>query len=225
MDVRGGAPDVDAYALRSIRSSVLLSLISVVIVFVGLFAVIGVSGLVSSLDPTGLMAAATAGVGFLALAIVAAVLGIISLVLLRRGYKALRVVDDRFSLPYHGTTLMFVSLILTVIGLAAFIALLTALGSGGLGGLVLLASALYTLYVVFIIASVIALIGGILAYIVGSFRLGDRYGVGKFRTAGILFIIGLVLSFIGIGAVIILVALILMYMAVGAALSSRSPRP
>ena len=130
------------------------------------------------------------------LGIAAALLMILSFVFLRRGYRALKGVSKEFSSPYTGVNMFFIGLLVIILGsiiiipLALFSTSAIALSIG--------------IIAVLVIGSILAFIGEILALIVGPFRLGTYFNKSTFRTAGIIMIIGLFVTFISIAGVVLI---------------------
>ena len=110
----------------------------------------------------------------LALVVIAGIIGLVSFFYLLSGYSRLRRVDREFDLPYYG---LWLEVAATVIGtLAALGVFIAAFGTGDVG---LPRSQFY------IIAGIKGLVGYVLGYIIGPFRLDNRYKEGDFKVAGI----------------------------------------
>jgi uncharacterized membrane protein len=68
---------------------------------------------------------------------------------------------------------------------------------------------------VLFIGFIIGLIGDILAFVVGAFKLHSRYQNSLYMVAGILYVIDILLIFLGFGGILTAVGDILMYVALG----------
>lgn len=137
------------------------------------------------------------------LMIIALALGIYAiLVKIRSGFRYLSRVDSRFRISYTGTTLMIVGLVIVVIGIIALIAMAALLASSETG-------AVTTSFAVLILGFIVALVGQILTLLIGAFRLHGRYNESLYQSAGILYIIAIII----LPPIFGLIAAILMYMA------------
>jgi hypothetical protein len=183
---------VDSVGLGKIKMASLLGIVGIALGFIVPFATgfgftsfLGVgtnlSGVLSSL----LLSAIVGIVGF--------IIGIVSIIMYRSGFKALSSTDNGFSTPSRMVLGLLVALALFVIGfiviVAGFIGTLGLSYSGtltslpaGLVGTLLAAGALFLI-------GVIAVIVGIIGIILGLWRAGDRYQEGLLKVGGILFII------------------------------------
>ncbi len=142
------------------------------------------------------------------IALVGAIIGIYSILLVRLGYSKLSEVSNEFKSPALGSLLIVVGLILTIIaeGVGFYIilsnpTLLNQLESFlTTGALPPITSAMLDLaYVglIYLIAIILSIVGIFLSLVLGPFRLEKRYG-GMFRVAGWLFLFGFLLSFFGL---------------------------
>ncbi len=199
------ARNVEIGALRTLRSGFLYLLVAVVMSTVAVSV-----GFVSI--PHG--ASASAGVVGAVVLLLVLLLFAVGIALyaifgkIRPGMRQLSEVDNGFRICYTGTTLMLVGLVIMVLGLIVLAAVFAAASSSAvIGGL--------ALFGVFVIGAIIALIGNILTFVVGAFKLHSRYQNSLYMVAGILFVIGIILMFLGLGGILTAVGYILMYMALG----------
>jgi uncharacterized membrane protein len=75
---------------------------------------------------------------------------------------------------------------------------------------------------VLLIGVIIGLIGHILTFVVGAFKLHSRYQNSLYMVAGILFVVDIILMFLGLGGILSAVGYILMYMALGDTINKLS---
>jgi hypothetical protein len=226
--------NVEISALRTLRSGFLFLLVAVI---VGIVAVL--AGLISIIAAFGFMAAAPHGPSAFAGVIGAVAILLILLLVavgialyaifgkIRPGMRQLSEIDDGFRISYTGTTLILVGLVIMVLGLIVVVAVFAAAGSSPetmrgavIGGL--------TLFGVLVIGAIIALIGNILTFVVGAFKLQSRYQNSLYMAAGILFVIDIALLLVGSSGILTLVGYVLMYIALGDTinkLSTAAPTP
>ncbi|MCC6067434.1 MAG: DUF973 family protein [Pyrobaculum sp.] len=220
--------NVEISALRTLRSGFLYLLVAVI---VGIVAVL--AGLISIIAASGFVAAAPHGPSALA-GVIGAVATLLILLLvtvgialyaifgkIRPGMRQLSEIDDGFRISYTGTTLILVGLVIMVLGLIVVVAVFAAAGSSPetmrgavIGGL--------TLFGVLVIGAIIALIGNILTFVVGAFKLQSRYQNSLYMAAGILFVIGIALLLVGFSGILTLVGYVLMYIALGDTINKLS---
>jgi hypothetical protein len=226
--------NVEISALRTLRSGFLFLLVAVIM---GIVAVL--AGLISIIAAFGFMAAAPHGPSAFA-GVIGAVATLLILLLvavgialyaifgkIRPGMRQLSEIDDGFRISYTGTTLILVGLVIMVLGLIVVVAVFAAAGSSPetmrgavIGGL--------TLFGVLVIGAIIALIGNILTFVVGAFKLQSRYQNSLYMAAGILFVIDIALLLVGFSGILTLVGYVLMYIALGDTinkLSTAAPTP
>ena len=226
--------NVEISALRTLRSGFLYLLVAVIMSIVAVLA-----GLISIIAALGFMSAAPHGPSAFA-GVIGAVATLLILLLvavgialyaifgkIRPGMRQLSEIDDGFRISYTGTTLILVGLIIMVLGLIVVVAVFAAAGSSPetmrgavIGGL--------TLFGVLVIGAIIALIGNILTFVVGAFKLHSRYQNSLYMAAGILFVIDIALLLVGFSGILTLVGYILMYIALGDTinkLSTTAPTP
>ena len=222
--------------LLKLRKGFLYLIVAAVMLFAGL-----VMGLVSLFYVLAMPGAVFHGtsVVFSTLAALASIL-LVSFVLhlyavfskIRGGYRDLSRVDKGFGICYSGTTLMLVGLVIAIIGALALIAFvasaMSAFPPGGPppGGDVV---AMFILPLgMVLLGLVLVFVGNILVYIIGAFKLNDRYKDSLFLAAGILYIIDLVLALLGLVGLLQFVGHIIMYVALGKAaekLTTSAPSP
>ena len=201
-------------ALESIKTFSLLSIIAFVLDAVIL--VISLFYLTRLLSP--LFQPTTPSASFLGLEITIIVISIIvaimlplSFVFLRRGYKILKGISTDFSSPYTGVNLFFISLILVVVGAIAIIPVALLHAS--------VAAIAVGILAIVLIGAIMGPVGEILALIVGSFRLRTHFNNSTYGTAGILFIVGILVLFLSV------VAAILVYVATDSQLKKELSIP
>jgi hypothetical protein len=222
--------NVEISALRTLRSGFLFLLVAVIMGVVAALA-----GLISIIATFfGFMAAVPHGPSAFAGVIGAVVLLLVLLLVavgialyaifgkIRPGMHQLSEVDNGFRISYTGTTLMLVGLVIMVLGIIVLAAMFAAAGfSPGatwgavLGGLILALGVL-------LIGGIIGLIGNILTFVVGAFMLHSRYQNSLYMVAGILFIIDILLMFLGFGGILTAVGYILMYIALSDTINKLS---
>ena len=226
--------NMEISALETLRDGFLFLLVAVI---VGIVAVL--AGLIFIIAAFGFMAAAPHGPSAFA-GVIGAVATLLILLLvavgialyaifgkIRPGMRQLSEIDDGFRISYTGTTLILVGLVIMVLGLIVVVAVFAAAGSSPetmrgavIGGL--------TLFGVLVIGAIIALIGNILTFVVGSFKLQSRYQNSLYMAAGILFVIGIAFLLVGFSGILTLVGYVLMYIALGDTinkLSTAAPTP
>jgi hypothetical protein len=226
--------NVEISALETLRDGFLFLLVAVI---VGIVAVL--VGLIFIIAAFGFMAAAPHGPSAFA-GVIGAVATMLILLLvavgialyaifgkIRPGMRRLSEIDDGFRISYTGTTLILVGLVIMVLGLIVVVAVFAAAGSSPetmrgavIGGL--------TLFGVLVIGAIIALIGNILTFVVGAFKLQSRYQNSLYMAAGILFVIDIALLLVGSSGILTLVGYVLMYIALGDTinkLSTAAPTP
>ena len=219
------ARNAEMSALRTLRSGFLFLLVAVIMgivaVLVGLISIPhGASAF------TGVIGAVATPLTLLLVAVGIALYAIFGKI--RPGMRRLSEIDDRFRISYAGTTLILVGLVKMVLGLIVVVAVFAAAGSSPeamrgaeIGGL--------TLFGVLVIGAIIALIGNILTFVVGAFKLQSRYQNSLYMAAGILFVIGIAFLLVGFSGILTLVGyVLLMYIALGDTinkLSTAAPTP
>jgi hypothetical protein len=111
-----------------------------------------------------------------------------------------------------------------VLGITALAAVFAAAGSSpeALRGAVTGGLALFG---AFVIGGIIGLIGHIMTFVAGAFKLHSRYQNSLYMAAGILFVIGILLMLLGLGGILTAVGYILMYIALGGTIKKLSAAP
>jgi hypothetical protein len=223
------ARNVEISALRTLRSGFLFLLVAVIMgivaVLVGLISIPhGASAF------AGVIGAVATLLNLLLVAVGIALYAIFGKI--RPGMRRLSEIDDGFRISYTGTTLILVGLVIMVLGLIGVVAVFAAASSSPetmrgavigavIGGL--------TLFGVLVIGAIIALIGNILTFVVGAFKLQSRYQNSLYMAAGILFVIGIAFLLVGFSGILTLVGyVLLMYVALGDTinkLSTAAPAP
>jgi hypothetical protein len=220
--------NVEILALRKLRSGFLYLLVAVIAGTVAALA-----GLLSIIAAFGFMAAAPRGPSAFA-GVIGAVVTLFILLLvavgialyaifgkIRPGMRQLSEIDNGFRICHTGTTLMLVGLVIMVLGIIVVVAVFAAASSSPgtirgalIGGL--------TIFGVLLIGIIIGLIGHIMTFVVGAFKLHSRYQNSLYMVAGILFVVDIILMFLGLGGILSAVGYILMYMALGDTINKLS---
>lgn len=165
----------DAEGIKHIKNASLLGIIGIVL------AIAGLGAIETAVLSTAISGNPTAAIPpLLFVAIVGVLIGFISILLYRAGFRSLReIAPDQFSTPYTFTTVLLVGIALLALGLLIVIA-----GTVGLSLSSLLIGA------VFIIIGVILLfLGDIIGIILGLWRVGTRYDNTLIKVGAIFFII------------------------------------
>ena len=165
-----------------------------------------------------------------------AVLSLVALVIyIRGGYGKLAQVDHGFGICRMGVTVLIAGVVVALAGLFSMVAWVasvvgwafsiaeraTTSHPGQWKGLPpdFLLSPLLAAVGVLIIGGILVLVGWVLAFIVGAFKLNEKYKESLFQAAGILYIVDIVLLFLGLGGILTLVGHILMYIGLGSAIN------
>jgi hypothetical protein len=216
--------NVETWALRTLRRGVLYLLVGIIIYVIAEMYVIaegagylfGVYFFDALIEPAGIM---DAWIVYGLLTLVYLVISLYAIfTMIRPGMRQLSEVDNRFRICYTGATLLLVGLVMYVPGFIVLVAVFAAAGFSpeatwgtALGGLILM-------WWVLFIGFIIGLIGGVLTFVVGAFKLHSRYQNSLYMAAGILYVIDILLMFLGfgvIGGILTAVGDILMYIALG----------
>jgi hypothetical protein len=221
--------NVEIWALRTLRSGFLYLLVAVIVgivaVLAGLLSIIAAFGFMVTAPhvPSAFAGVIGAVATLLVLSLVAVGIALYAIFgKIRPGMRQLSEIDDGFRICYTGTTLMLVGLVILVLGLIVVVAVFAAAGFSpettwgtALGGLILALGVL-------LIGGIIGLIGNILTFVVGAFKLHSRYQNSLYMVAGILFVIDILLMFLGFGGILTAVGYILMYIALGDTINKLS---
>ncbi len=220
--------NVEIWALRMLRSGFLYLLVALIMFIIAaeaayLFSVYLFDALI---EPAGIMGAL----------IIFGLLMLVSLVIslyaifgkIRPGIRQLSQIDGGFRICYTGTKFLIAGLLIVVSGLvvAAIIGAVEERPAiATLGGSMLA-------FDVIIIGGIISLIGYILTFMLGAFRLHSRYQNSLYMAAGILFVVdtlltflglgGVLTAFVGLGRILAAVGYVLMYMALGDTINKLS---
>lgn len=138
--------------------------------------------------------------------------------MIRPGMRQLSEVDNRFRICYTGTTFLLVGFVIYVPGYIVQVAVFAAAGFSPEATWGTALVGLTLIWLVLFIGFIIGLIGGILTFVVGAFKLHNRYQNSLYMVAGILYVIDIFLMFLGfgvIGGILAAVGDILMYIALG----------
>jgi hypothetical protein len=225
------ARSVEIWALRTLRRGFLYLLVGIIIYVIAEMHVIaeGAGYLFSVylfdalIEPAGIM---DAWIVYGLLTLVYLVISLYAIfAIIRPGMRQLSEVDSGFRICYTGATILLVGLVMYVPGFIVLVAVFAAAGSSpeatwgtALGGLILMWWALF-------IGFIIGLIGGILTFVIGAFKLHSRYQNSLYMAAGILYVIDILLMFLGfgvIGGILSAVGDILMYIALGDTINKLS---
>jgi hypothetical protein len=207
----------EVLALKTLKSGFLylLAAAAVFIIAVALSIVI-----IATVAAAPYWRSAAAGVAALALVLLLAATGVALYAIfgkIRPGMRQLSEADGRFRICYTGTTLMLVGIAVLALGIMiltidffTFNSLPVGVGTA-MGGLILM---------MLLIGGVIGLIGHILTFPVGAFKLYGKYRNPLYAVAGILFALDTALLLIGFSGILTLVGYILMYVAINRTLFS-----
>ncbi len=197
--------NVEIWALKTLRSGLLYFLVGIIMFVIAAEAgyLFGVYLFDALIEPAGIMGAL----------IVFGLLMLVSLVIslyaifgkIRPGIRQLSQIDSGFRICYTGTTLMIAGLLIVVSGLVV----------AALGGSM-------QAFGVIIIGGIISLIGYILTFMFGAFKLHSRYQNSLYMAAGILFVVDIFLTSLRLGGVLTAVGYVLMYMALGDTINKLS---
>jgi len=205
----GASREADLRALSSIVTAAFIALIGAVISFADLFVspTSALANVSTNASGTSVTLSISALAIFAILAGVSLFLLLIELVYYRDAFRTLAPHDARFSTPARLVLLLLVTtVIIAVLGLLLFYTLYEAVVCAGASGVI--TSACLNVDNTLALAGLLGLtaIGALVGFIgllLGIWRLGSRYGDGKFKVGAILLIIPL-LNVVGI--ILILVA-------------------
>jgi len=197
--------------LRGLKNGALVNLISIALVLV---AVLSVMGTVSGLrDPKMAMLALMALGSFLVLLLAAIALGIVGFILYFEATGHLKRYNPSLGIGRTGMSLQVLGIVLLF--LSVFIIAGVALAHKPY-------AAVLAFPILALLSAVLLIVGAVLFGIM-LMRLGDVPGVSSgFRTAGIIYLVGLVLSFLfePVGSILGIVATVLIYKSAKDSLSS-----
>lgn len=127
------------------------------------------------------------------------------------GMRQLSEVDSGFRICYTGTAPMIAGLLIVVLGL-----IMVAIAVEERPGVIKIAKADFIAgLVVILVGGIIGLIGHIMTFVVGAFKLHGKYQNSLYMAAGILFVVDIALLLVGFSGILTLVGYILMYIALG----------
>ncbi len=165
----------DTEGIKHIKNGSLLGILGIILGIAGLGAI---DTAVLSTGFGGNPAAAISPL--LILAVVGAVIGFISILFYRAGFRSLReIAPDQFRTPYTFTTVFLVGIALLVLGLLIVIA-----GAVSISLTSLLIGAVFV-----IIGAILVFLGDIIGIILGLWRVGTRYDNTLIKVGAIFFII------------------------------------
>ena len=205
----GASREADLHALSSVVTAALVALIAAAISLAGLF--LSPTSVLTEVSTDASGTSVTLSVSSLAifaiLAGVGVVLFLLELVYYRDAFRTLAAHDSRFSTPAKLVLLLLVTtVIIGLLGLAVVYLLYEAAVCAGAGAAITSAclNTGSTITVVGLLGlTAVAALVGFIGLLLGLWRLGSRYGEGKFKVGAILLIIPL-LNIVGI--ILILVA-------------------
>ena len=200
--------------LKKLKTGAKVNLISIVLVLISLviiFGSIGSIGMVNPENPQAFLVVMSTIGSFMALIVIAVILGIIGFVMYFMATGNLRRYDSKLSIGRWGMLLQVIGLILMFVPVVvmAFIALATGSRADG----TFLVGALLSLFGLLFVGAILIIVGAVLFGIM-LMRLGEDPNVESgFKTAGIIYLIGIILSFVagGVGEILGIVTTILIY--------------
>jgi hypothetical protein len=212
---------VEISALRTLRSGFLYLLVAVIMVIAAETASVFSTSLPDTLRGlAGILGTLTFLILLLLVVVVILLYAIFGKIW--PGMRQLSEVDNGFRISYTGTTLMLVGLVIMVLGLIVLAAMFAAAGfsPGATWGAVL--GGLILALVVLLIGGIIGLIGNILTFVVGAFKLHSRYQNSLYMVAGIFFVVDIILVFLGLGGILSAVGYVLIYIALSDTINKLS---
>jgi len=197
-----------AEGLRNLRAGAMFNLISVILVLIAIILIFAAVG--SFPNPNTLISLIAIVGTYILLLIVASIVGLVGFILYFKATGNLKKYNPDYGIGRTGMILQIVGLIIMIASLGFFVASLTrSLGS--------VERAVLSMFGFIIVGAVIIVVGVVL-FSVMLIRLGEIES--GFKTAGILYLIGIVLSLIvgGVGSILGIVSTILIYTSAGRAL-------
>ncbi len=221
-------------ALQTLRKGFLYLIIGTIVAVAGVLSTAGLvlMGLGAGvMPPLATLGSVAVGLAVLLVGLIIVLYAVFSKI--RGGMRMLSDVDNSFRICYTGTTLMLIGLILELLGVVAALGVFASVHgvskpimprphggvSAGLFGVMV-----FGVMVAALIGIALWIIGTILTFIVGAFKLHGRYNETLFMVAGILYIVDLVLTFIRLMGIFQFIGHILMYIALGDAIRAVSQR-
>lgn len=195
--------------LKDLKTGAMVSLISIVLVLVSLVLIFGSVGMINPENPQAFLVAMGALGSFAILILIAVILGIIGFVMYFMATGHLKRYDPKLGIGWWGMVLQLVGLILMFVPILLLVGVVVSNphANGAIAGAVLASLGLL------IIGGLMIIVGAILFGIM-LMRLGEDPNVESgFKTAGIIYLVGIVLSFIAgaIGEILGIVTTILIY--------------
>ena len=161
----------------------------------------------------GVRELASAALPFIALLVAGAAAAIYAVACrIRPAMRALARVDGSFGVCHAGTAIWLIGTGIFALGAAALAAAALSAETGLAPGPQPLSLLLGTLALA-AIGGVVAVVGHVMTFAVGAFRLHGRYGNSLYMAAGILYAVDLALLLLGLGGVLTLVGHVLMRIA------------
>ncbi|MFG1414668.1 MAG: DUF973 family protein [Thermoplasmataceae archaeon] len=164
----------DLDGIKNVKTASLLGIIGIILGLVGAGAIEGaiLSGIQSGSPFTAIPA-------LFIVALIGIIIGFVSILLYRAGFRDLREVDGQFGTPYTFTTVLLVGFAVLILALLLV-----------LGGVVALSLSLVLFgAVLVIIAAILLLLGDIVGIILGLWRVGVRYNNTLIKVGAIFYII------------------------------------
>jgi hypothetical protein len=117
---------------------------------------------------------------------------------IRPGMRQLSEVDNGFRICYTGTAPLIAGLLIVVLGL-----IMVATAVEERPGVIKISKADFIAgLVVILVGGIIGLIGHIMTLVVGAFKLHGKYQNSLYMVAGILFVVDIILVFLGLGRIL-----------------------
>lgn len=144
---------------------------------------------------------------------------------IRGGMRELSSIDGGFRISYVGTALISIGL---VVSMSVFIALVVSMSRASAPDVLVTPGGPPSRLVGAVVAAQFGtffqLIGALLTFVGGAFKLYGRYGGALFLAAGVLYVVDLLLAFLGLQGLLQFVGHVLMYIALGNAIRAAGLR-
>ncbi len=190
--------------LKNLKTGAMVSLISIILALVSVVLVISSVGMVNPGNPKAFLLAMSAMGSFVVILIAAVVLGIVGFVLYFMATGHLSRYDPRLGIGRWGMTLQIVGLILVFVPVILIV--------GAIASHAILSAILASIGLM-VLGGLLIIVGAILFGIM-LIRLGEDPNVDSgFKMAGIIYLVGIILSFVAgaIGEILGIVTTILIY--------------
>jgi len=188
--------NVEISALRTLRSGFLYLLVAVIMVIAAETASVFSTSLPDTL--TGL-AGIVGTLTFLILVLLVVIVILLYAIFgkIWPGMRQLSEVDNGFRICYTGTAPMIAGLLTVVLGLV-----MVAIAVERPGAIKITKANYIAGLVVILVGGIIGLIGHIMTFVVGAFKLHGKYQNSLYMVAGILFVVDIILMFLGLGRIL-----------------------